>query len=138
MGNASESYLFVSRISKSNDFLMGTLYTIFGKLIVLDLLFTYLRVDYLSDLVCVHCLFHRGPVFAGEWYLVVRGLQKEVFLKASRVFRCQSGHQWPEHDPNSVSACNSFSFLAHVSYINAHIIILVLITSSHFIRPAFH
>lgn len=32
MGNASESYLFVSRISKNNDFLMGTLYTIFGKL----------------------------------------------------------------------------------------------------------
>ncbi|XP_061609667.1 opsin 7, group member b [Phyllopteryx taeniolatus] len=35
MGNASETYLFVSRISKDNDFLMGTLYTIFGVLSVL-------------------------------------------------------------------------------------------------------
>ncbi|XP_061526211.1 opsin 7, group member b [Phycodurus eques] len=35
MGNASETYLFVSRISKENDFLMGTLYTIFGVLSVL-------------------------------------------------------------------------------------------------------
>lgn len=35
MGNASETYLFVSRISKENDFLMGTLYTIFGKAFVL-------------------------------------------------------------------------------------------------------
>lgn len=32
MGNASEIFLFVSRISKNNDFIMGTLYTIFGKL----------------------------------------------------------------------------------------------------------
>lgn len=31
MGNASEMFLFVSRISKGNDFLIGTLYTIFGK-----------------------------------------------------------------------------------------------------------
>lgn len=31
MGNASETFLFVSRISKGNDFLIGTLYTIFGK-----------------------------------------------------------------------------------------------------------
>lgn len=31
MKNASEIYLLVSRISKDYDFLMGTLYTIFGK-----------------------------------------------------------------------------------------------------------
>nr|XP_015823557.2 opsin 7, group member b isoform X2 [Nothobranchius furzeri] len=30
MGNASEIFMFVSRISKNNDILMGTLYTIFG------------------------------------------------------------------------------------------------------------
>uniref|UniRef100_UPI0037E7EEFA opsin 7, group member b n=1 Tax=Semicossyphus pulcher TaxID=241346 RepID=UPI0037E7EEFA len=35
MGNASETFLLVSRISKDNDFLMGTLYTIFGVLSVL-------------------------------------------------------------------------------------------------------
>ncbi|XP_061590844.1 LOW QUALITY PROTEIN: opsin 7, group member b [Cololabis saira] len=35
MGNASETFLFLSRISKDNDFLMGTLYTIFGVLSVL-------------------------------------------------------------------------------------------------------
>ncbi|XP_077471052.1 opsin 7, group member b isoform X1 [Stigmatopora argus] len=35
MGNASETYLFVSRISKDNDFLMGTLYAIFGVFSVL-------------------------------------------------------------------------------------------------------
>ncbi|XP_013872569.1 opsin 7, group member b [Austrofundulus limnaeus] len=35
MGNASEIFLFVSRISKNNDFVMGTLYTIFGVLSVL-------------------------------------------------------------------------------------------------------
>ncbi|KAM3617818.1 uncharacterized protein V6R79_011606 [Siganus canaliculatus] len=34
MGNASETFLLVSRISKDNDFLMGTLYTIFGVLSV--------------------------------------------------------------------------------------------------------
>lgn len=31
MGNASETFLLVSRISKDNDFLMGTIYIIFGK-----------------------------------------------------------------------------------------------------------
>ncbi|XP_037627495.1 opsin 7, group member b [Sebastes umbrosus] len=35
MGNASETFLLVSRISKDNDFLMGTIYTIFGVLSVL-------------------------------------------------------------------------------------------------------
>nr|XP_043894866.1 opsin 7, group member b [Solea senegalensis] len=35
MGNASETFLIVSNISKDNDFLMGTLYTIFGVLSVL-------------------------------------------------------------------------------------------------------
>ncbi|XP_023186737.1 opsin-5-like isoform X1 [Xiphophorus maculatus] len=35
MGNASEIFQFVSRISKDNDFVMGTLYTIFGVLSVL-------------------------------------------------------------------------------------------------------
>ncbi|KAM9344159.1 opsin 7, group member b [Pholidichthys leucotaenia] len=35
MGNASETFLLVSTISKSNDFLMGTLYTVFGVLSVL-------------------------------------------------------------------------------------------------------
>ncbi|XP_030289598.1 trafficking protein particle complex subunit 8 [Sparus aurata] len=35
MGNASETFLLVSRISKDNDFLMATLYTIFGVLSVL-------------------------------------------------------------------------------------------------------
>ncbi|XP_047427088.1 opsin 7, group member b [Mugil cephalus] len=35
MGNASETFLIVSRISKDNDLLMGTLYTIFGVLSVL-------------------------------------------------------------------------------------------------------
>ncbi|XP_041655640.1 opsin 7, group member b [Cheilinus undulatus] len=35
MGNASETFLIVSRISKDNDFLMGTLYTIFGVLSML-------------------------------------------------------------------------------------------------------
>ncbi|XP_030625822.1 opsin 7, group member b [Chanos chanos] len=32
MGNASETSLFVSKISKENDFLLGTVYTIFGVL----------------------------------------------------------------------------------------------------------
>lgn len=31
MGNASETFLFVSKISKSNDLLIGVLYTVFGK-----------------------------------------------------------------------------------------------------------
>ena len=31
MGNASEMNLLVSSISKENDFLMATIYTIFGK-----------------------------------------------------------------------------------------------------------
>ncbi|KAM9855283.1 opsin 7, group member b [Aulostomus maculatus] len=35
MGNASETFLLESRISKENDILMGTLYTIFGVLSVL-------------------------------------------------------------------------------------------------------
>ncbi|KAM4738383.1 opsin 7, group member b [Anableps anableps] len=35
MGNASEIFLFVSRISKDSDFIMGTLYTIFGVLSIL-------------------------------------------------------------------------------------------------------
>ncbi|XP_074500205.1 opsin 7, group member b [Sebastes fasciatus] len=35
MGNASETFLLVSRISKDNDFLMGTIYIIFGVLSVL-------------------------------------------------------------------------------------------------------
>ncbi|XP_035502235.1 opsin 7, group member b [Scophthalmus maximus] len=35
MGNASETYLQVSNISKDNDFLMGTIYAIFGVLSVL-------------------------------------------------------------------------------------------------------
>ncbi|KAL6119068.1 uncharacterized protein ACO6RY_03725 [Pungitius sinensis] len=35
MGNASEAFLLVSRISKGNDFLMGTLYTFFGVLSML-------------------------------------------------------------------------------------------------------
>ncbi|KAM4610418.1 opsin 7, group member b [Polymixia lowei] len=35
MGNASETFYFVSRISKENDFLMGTVYTIFGVLSLL-------------------------------------------------------------------------------------------------------
>ncbi|MEQ2180011.1 hypothetical protein GOODEAATRI_031123 [Goodea atripinnis] len=35
MGNASEIFLFVSRISKDNDFIMGTLYIIFGVLSIL-------------------------------------------------------------------------------------------------------
>ncbi|KAK9514778.1 hypothetical protein VZT92_025466 [Zoarces viviparus] len=34
MGNASETYLLESRISKENDFLMGAIYTIFGVLSV--------------------------------------------------------------------------------------------------------
>ncbi|XP_078111302.1 opsin 7, group member b [Sander vitreus] len=34
MGNASETFLLVSRISKDLDFLMGTIYTIFGMLSV--------------------------------------------------------------------------------------------------------
>ncbi|KAJ0036704.1 hypothetical protein NQD34_005381 [Periophthalmus magnuspinnatus] len=35
MGNASETFILVSRISKENDFLMGTIYTVFGVLSVL-------------------------------------------------------------------------------------------------------
>nr|XP_019951494.1 PREDICTED: opsin-5-like [Paralichthys olivaceus] len=35
MGNASETFLLVSNISKDNDFLMGTIYIIFGVLSVL-------------------------------------------------------------------------------------------------------
>uniref|UniRef100_A0A8C6T8B8 Opsin 7, group member b n=1 Tax=Neogobius melanostomus TaxID=47308 RepID=A0A8C6T8B8_9GOBI len=35
MGNASESFILVSRISKDNDFLMGTIYAIFGVLSML-------------------------------------------------------------------------------------------------------
>ncbi|XP_076023062.1 opsin 7, group member b [Genypterus blacodes] len=35
MGNASETFLLVSRISKEYDFIMGTLYTIFGVLSIL-------------------------------------------------------------------------------------------------------
>ncbi|KAI3356910.1 hypothetical protein L3Q82_003556 [Scortum barcoo] len=35
MGNASETFLFMSRISKDNDFLMAAVYTIFGVLSVL-------------------------------------------------------------------------------------------------------
>ncbi|XP_054902302.1 opsin 7, group member b [Poeciliopsis prolifica] len=35
MGNASEIFHFVSRISKDNDIIMGTLYTIFGVLSIL-------------------------------------------------------------------------------------------------------
>uniref|UniRef100_A0A3Q3FC68 Opsin 7, group member b n=1 Tax=Labrus bergylta TaxID=56723 RepID=A0A3Q3FC68_9LABR len=35
MGNASETFLLLSRISKDSDFLMGTIYTIFGVLSML-------------------------------------------------------------------------------------------------------
>ncbi|XP_029291961.1 opsin 7, group member b [Cottoperca gobio] len=35
MGNASETFLFVSKISKDSDFLMGTIYIIFGVLSIL-------------------------------------------------------------------------------------------------------
>ena len=73
MGNASETFLFLSRISKDNDFLMGTLYTIFGKEICLHLCCAVIWT-HMQELLYTIFVFPRCAVCAGEWDPAVCGL----------------------------------------------------------------
>lgn len=88
MGNASENFLLVSRISKDNDIIMGTLYAILGE--PLHLLFVprdvpafYFPLNVLTSA----SLPPRCAVGAGEWNPSPGGLQEEVLPEAGRVFR---------------------------------------------------
>lgn len=84
MGNASENFLLVSNISKDNDFIMGTLYTVLGE--PLHLLLAAMIQNSPSDLLTPAFLCLRCAVGAGEWNPSPRGLQEEVLPEASGVF----------------------------------------------------
>lgn len=85
MGNASENFLFVSNISKDNDIIMGTVYAILGER--LRLLFSARLQCFPLNVLTSASLSLRCAVGVGEWNSSPCGLQEEVLLEASRVFR---------------------------------------------------
>ena len=143
MGNASEMNLLVSSISKENDFLMATIYTIFGKSLfeyfspetswLLNitkwterfnrkfnpLIAPYLLIPLLLFFSCSSSSSSssstRCAVSDGEWHPALRGLQEEVVAETCRVLRGQPGHQRPQHDHQPLPPGHPVSTRSQVS-----------------------
>ena len=135
--------LLVSSISKENDFLMATIYTIFGKSLfeyfspetswLLNitkcterfnrkfnpLIAPYLLIPLLLFFSCSSSSSSssstRCAVSDGEWHPALRGLQEEVVAETCRVLRGQPGHQRPQHDHQPLPPGHPVSTRSQVS-----------------------